>query len=256
MEFILSKILNFFISPLNILFTITFAVILFFFLNKKKITKFFSLLFIFLFIFFGNYSLAYFLLNKLEDYIKPSKISYSQLTGVVVLGGVINDGLVAKERNDVSFGEAAERLSKALEIYKKNPRVIILFSGGSGFLIQRGWNDSENAKKFFIDQGVREENLIFENQSRNTFENIIFSKEILKDKKGNWGLITSASHMARSFMVFKKNGIILEPISVDYKTGTSKIFWLTFDFYKAVKLWNILLYEITGIIYYKLTDKI
>jgi len=62
--------------------------------------------------------------------------------------------------------------------------------------------------------------------------------------------------MARSFMVFKKNGIIVEPIAVDYKTGTSKIFWLTFDFYKAVTLWNILLHEITGTIYYKLTDKI
>jgi len=62
--------------------------------------------------------------------------------------------------------------------------------------------------------------------------------------------------MARSFMVFKKNGLILEPISVDYKTGSSKIFWLTFDFYRGVRLWNILLHEITGIIYYKLTDKI
>jgi len=62
--------------------------------------------------------------------------------------------------------------------------------------------------------------------------------------------------MARAFMVFKRNGIILEPISVDYKTGTSKIFWLTFDFYEGVKLWGILLHEIVGIFYYKLTDKI
>jgi len=62
--------------------------------------------------------------------------------------------------------------------------------------------------------------------------------------------------MSRSFMVFKKNGIILEPILVDYKTGTSKIFWLTFDFYEAVKLWKTLLHEIIGISYYSLTDKI
>jgi len=152
--------------------------------------------------------------------------------------------------------EAAERLTKAVEIYRKNPRIIIFFSGFSGSFKPEGWSESDTARKFFIDQGVREENLIFENQSRNTFENAKYSKKILEDKKGNWGLITSASHMARSFMVFKKNGLILEPIAVDYKTGTSKIFWLTFDFYKAVKLWNILLHEITGIIYYKLTDKI
>jgi len=228
----------------------------FFFLNKKKITKFFSLLFIFLFIFFGIYSLPYFFLNKLEDYIKPSKISNSQLTGVIVLGGGVEQGLVPKERNEASLYGAAERLTKATEIYRKNPRIIILFSGYSGSLEPKGWSESDTARKFFIDQGVREENLIFENQSRNTFENVKYSKKILEDKKGNWGLITSASHMTRSFMVFKKNGIIVEPISVDYKTGTSKIFWLTFDFYKAIRLWNILLHEITGIIYYKLTDKI
>jgi len=256
MELILSKIINFFIYPLNILLLFTFVIILFFFLNKKKITKFFSLLFIILFIFFGIYSLPYFLLNKLEDYIKASKISYAQLTGVIILGGGAGKGLVPKERNEASLHEAAERITKALEIYKKNPRVIILFSGFSGSFKPEGWSESDTVRKFFIDQGVREENLIFENQSKNTFENAKYSKKILEDKKGNWGLITSASHMVRSFMVFKKNGLILEPISVDYKTGTSKVFWLDFSFYRGINLWNILLHEITGIIHYKLTDKI
>jgi len=256
MEFFLSKTLNFFIYPLNILLVNVFLIILFFFLNKKKITKFFALLFIFLFLFFGIYSLPYFLLNKLEDYIKVSKISYSQLTGVIVLGGGVGKGLVPKERNEASLHEAAERLTKAIEIYKKNPRIIILFSGFSGSLKPEGWNESDTARKFFIDQGVREENLIFENQSRNTFENVKFSIKIIEDKKGNWGLITSASHMARSFLVFKKNGLILEPISVDYKTGNSKVFWLDFNFYGAINLWNVLLHEIIGISYYKLKDKI
>jgi len=258
MEFILSKVLNFFIYPLNILLTISFLIILFFFLNKKKITKFFSLLFIFLFIFFGIYSLPYFLLKNLEDYIKSSKISYSQLTGIVVLGGgVYPNNIVPKERDETSLSEHAERLTKAVEIYRKNPRIIILFSGGSDLLNKaQGWSDSDNTRKFFIDQGVKEENLIVEDQSRNTFENAKFTKKNFEDKKGKWGLITSASHMPRSFMVFKKNGIILEPISVDYKTGTSEIFWLTFDFYKAIKLWNTVLHEIIGIVYYKLTDKI
>jgi len=194
----------------------------------------------------------------IEDYIKPSKISYSQLTGIIILGGGIGQNdIVTKERNEANLSEHAERLTKAVEIYKKNPRIFILFSSGSSPLKKvQGWSDGDNTRKFFTDQGVKEENLLFENQSRNTFENAKFSKKILEDKKGNWGLITSASHMARSFMVFKKNGIILEPILVDYKTGTSKIFWLTFDFYKAVKLWKTLLHEIIGIVYYKLTDKI
>jgi hypothetical protein len=38
--------------------------------------------------------------------------------------------LESKERNEVSINSsAAERLTKVLEIYKKNPRLLILFSG-------------------------------------------------------------------------------------------------------------------------------
>ena len=112
------------------------------------------------------------------------------------------------------------------------------------------------AKKFFLDQGVRSENLIFENKSRNTFENIIYSKDIIKNNKGTWGLITSASHMPRSYFGFKRQGLILEPISVDYVTGTSSIFWINFDIKKGLENWNIILHEVVGIFYYKITDKI
>jgi uncharacterized SAM-binding protein YcdF (DUF218 family) len=112
------------------------------------------------------------------------------------------------------------------------------------------------AKKFFLDQGVKLDNLIFENQSRNTFENIKYSKDIIANYKGTWGLITSANHMPRSFFAFKKQGLILEPISVDYKTGTNKVFWINFDISSGLINWNIILHELIGISYYKFTNKI
>jgi len=55
---------------------------------------------------------------------------------------------------------------------------------------------------------------------------------------------------------FKKQGLILEPISVDYKTGTSKIFWINFDISSGLSNWSILLREFIGIAYYKVTNKI
>ena len=196
------------------------------------------------------------MLNKIEDFIKPSKYPVQQLKGVVVLGGSFNSGLQSKERNEVLLNSSAERLTKVLEIYNKNPKILILFSGFSGELKPKGWSESDMAKKFFLEQGVRSENLIFENKSRNTFENISYSKDIIKNYKGTWGLITSASHMPRSYFGFKKQGLILEPISVDYITGTSSIFWINFDIKKGLKNWNIILYEVVGIFYYKITDKI
>ena len=257
MEFYLSKILNFFINPLYILsLVILIQLFTIFFLQSKKLVIFFSKLFLILFLFFGYSPLSNFLLSKIEDHIQTSKYPVQQLTGVIVLGGSFNSGLESKERNEVSLNSSAERLTKALEIYKKNPRLLILFSGFSGELKPQGWSESDMAKKFFLDQGVKLDNLIFENQSRNTFENIKYSKDIIANYKGTWGLITSASHMPRSFFTFKKQSLILEPISVDYKTGTSRMFWINFNISSGLSNWSIILHELIGITYYKITNKI
>jgi uncharacterized SAM-binding protein YcdF (DUF218 family) len=257
MEFYLSKILNFFVNPLYILCLILLIhLFIIFFIQSKKLVIFFSKLLLILFLFFGYSPLSTFLLSKMEDYIQISKYPVQQLTGVIVLGGSFNSGFQSKERNEVSLNSSAERLTKVLEIYKKNPRLLILSSGFSRELKPQGWSDSDMAKKFFIDQGVKIDNLIFENQSRNTFENIKYSKDIIANHKGTWGLITSASHMPRSFFTFKKQGLILEPISVDYKTGTSRIFWINFDISSGLTNWNIIFHELIGIVYYKVTNKI
>jgi uncharacterized SAM-binding protein YcdF (DUF218 family) len=257
MEFYIAKVANYLLEPLYILSF--FLLILIFFLlftNFKKLTIFSAKFLLILFLFFGYTPLSNFLLNKLEDFIKPSKYPVQQLKGIVVLGGSFNSGLQSKERNQVLLNSSAERLTKVLEIYNKNPKILILFTGFSGELKPQGWSESDMAKKFFLEQGVRSENLIFENKSRNTFENINYSKDIIKNNKGTWGLITSASHMPRSYFGFKRQGLILEPIIVDFKTGTSPIFWISFNIGSGLSNWSTLLHEVVGISYYKITGKI
>ena len=257
MEFYLAKIANYLLEPLYILsFFLLILIFLLLFTNFKKPTFFFAKLLLILFLFFGYTPLSNFLLNKIEDFIKPSKYPVQQLKGVVVLGGSFNSGLQSKERNEVLLNSSAERLTKVLEIYNKNPKILILFSGFSGALKPQGWSESDMAKKFFLEQGVRSENLIFENKSRNTFENISYSKDIINNYKGTWGLITSASHMPRSYFGFKRQGLILEPIIVDFKTGTSPIFWISFNIGGGLSNWSTLLHEVVGIFYYKITGKI
>ena len=257
MEFYIAKVANTLLEPLYILsFFLLVLVFLLLFTNLKKVIIFLAKFLLILFLFFGYTPLSSFLLSKIEDFIKPSRYPIQQLTGIIVLGGSFSHELESKERNEVLLNDSAERLTKALEIYKKNPKVLILFSGYSNKLKPTGWNESDMAKKFFLDQGVRFENLIFENQSRNTFENIKYSKDIIAKYKGTWGLITSANHMPRSYYTFKRQGLILEPIIVDYKTGTSQIFWINFDIKKGLVHWKLILREIVGISYYKIASKI
>jgi len=141
MEFYLSKILNFFINPLYILcLIILIQLFIIFFINSKKLVIVFSKFLLILFLFFGYSPLSNFFLSKIEDYIQPSKYPIQQLTGVVVLGGSFETGLESKERNQVFLNSSAERLTKALEIYKKNPRILILFSGFSNSIKPQGWS--------------------------------------------------------------------------------------------------------------------
>ena len=257
MEFYIAKVANYLLEPLYILsFFLLILIFLLLLTNFKKLTIFSAKFLLILFLFFGYTPLSNFLLNKIEDFIKPSKYPVQQLKGIVVLAGSFNSGLQSKERNEVSLNSSAERLTKVLEIYNKNPKILILFTGFSGELKPQGWSESDMAKKFFLDQGVRSENLIFENKSRNTFENINYSKDIIKNYKGTWGLITSASHMPRSYFGFKRQGLILEPIIVDFKTGTSPIFWISFNIGSGLSNWSTLLHEVVGISYYKITGKI
>jgi len=257
MEFYIVKVANIILQPLYILsFFLLVLVFLLLFTNLKKVIIFFTKFLLILFLFFGYTPLSSFLLSKIEDFIKPSRYPIQQLTGIIVMGGSFGLELESKERNEILLNNSAERLTKAIEIYKKNPKILILFSGYSNKLKPISWNESDMAKKFFLDQGVRFENLIFENRSRNTFENIKYSKDIIANYKGTWGLITSANHMPRSYYTFKKQGLILEPIIVDYKTGTSPIFWINFDIDKGLANWKLILREIVGISYYKISNKI
>jgi uncharacterized SAM-binding protein YcdF (DUF218 family) len=257
MELYFSKIFNFIFEPINILFIIILAqIFIIFFLDSKKLVENLSKLFLVTFLFFGYIPLSSFVLSKIEDYIEPSRYPVNQLTGIVVLGGSFSSGLDSKERNEVFLNSSSERLTKTLEIYKKNSRILILFCGYSNSISPKGWNEAQMARKFFLDQGVKSDNLIFDDKSKNTFENVKFSKDIINNYKGTWGLVTSAYHMPRSFFTFKKQGLVLEPISTDYKTGTSKIFWLNFSIKKGLQYWSIIFHEIIGVVYYKAANKI
>ena len=150
MELYLSKIINFFIDPLYILFLIIFAqFFIIFFIESKKLVILISKIFIIFFLFFGYIPLSNFLLNKIEDYIHPSKYPVQQLTGIIVMGGSFNSGILSMERNETPINGGAERLTKALEIYNKNPRILILFTGFSSKLYPEGWSEFQIARKFF-----------------------------------------------------------------------------------------------------------
>lgn len=175
--------------------------------------------------------------------------------GIIVLGGAV-DTVTATTRNEVTLTEAAERLTEAVALARRYPRMKIVFSGGDGALVYSSITESETARRFFTEMGVDMSRVTFEDRSRTTYENAAYTKEILAPKPGErWLLVTSAFHMLRAQRCFLRVGFETTPWPVDYRTrGPEDLLrfpprasegWRRIDL--AVKEWiGLLAYRVSG----------
>ena len=141
--------------------------------------------------------------------------------GIVVLGGAVTPD-VAAARNDVALNEAAERMTATVELARRYPNARIIFSGGDGSIAYSG-NESEAALRLFDRLGLAAGRVAVEDQSRNTFENAVFSKQMAAPKPGErWLLVTSAYHVPRAMGIFRMAGFPVEAYPVDWRTRGSQ----------------------------------
>jgi uncharacterized SAM-binding protein YcdF (DUF218 family) len=175
--------------------------------------------------------------------------------GIIVLGGII-DTVVASTRDEVPLTDAAERLTGAVVLARRFPEARIVFSGGDGALVYEGATEAEAVRRFFPEMGIDLSRVTFEDRSRTTYENALFTKELLRPAPGEqWLLVTSAFHMPRALEVFRAVGFDVTPWPVDYRTrGYQDVLrvpprpsegWRRIDL--AVKEWvGLIAYRLTG----------
>ena len=161
---------------------------------------------------FGNLVLA-----PLDDRFPAWDACKGAPDGIVVLGGPIDPDLPLVHGMPVTLG-GADRLIQAAALARRYPNARILFTGGSANLISTGAKEADQAAELLVSLGVPKERLILERQSRNTYENAVFSRAMVMPKPGErWLLVTSAYHMPRSVGLFRKAGFPIEPYPVDWR---------------------------------------
>jgi uncharacterized SAM-binding protein YcdF (DUF218 family) len=174
--------------------------------------------------------------------------------GIMVLGGSINQ-LTTKYRGQPSLTGGAERLTEFIALAKQYPQAKLVFSGGSGLVRHQDVKEAETARLFFAQMGLDTRRVIFEDQSRNTFENAHYSFKLVSPKpQERWVLITSASHMARSIGTFRKAGWSLIPFPVDFLTHGAEQRHMEFNiitgisrFATGFRAWSgLLVYRLLG----------
>lgn len=156
--------------------------------------------------------------QPLEDRIKADPLP-GTIAGIVILGGSIHPPLSDTHSQPV-VNEAAERLTHGLVLARRYPKARVIFTGGSASVFGPRRTEAEAAEVLFRDLGFAGERFIFEDRSRNTFENAVYSKELARPQEGEaWVLVTSASHMPRSLGVFSAVDWDMIAYPVDYRSG-------------------------------------
>lgn len=148
---------------------------------------------------------------------RVSPIPHGDVAGIILLGG-FEDGAITRARGGLALNEAAERLTETLRLARAIPEAKVVFTGGSGSLFG-GEGIGAGVRQFLIDAGIPAERIVVENRSRNTYENAVFTKDLLKPiAQDRWLLVTSAYHMPRAVGVFRKVGFGVIPYPVDFRT--------------------------------------
>ncbi|RTE91536.1 YdcF family protein [Bradyrhizobium sp. LVM 105] len=139
--------------------------------------------------------------------------------GIIVLGGSVDTDLSAAHRTPV-VAHAADRLFAPAELAQRYPNARIVFTGGSANLLSTEAKEADYSAPILEKLGIPKQRLILERDSRNTWENAIFTKKLVSPKPGErWLLVTSAFHMPRSIGIFRKAGFEVEAYPVDWRMG-------------------------------------
>lgn len=261
--FVISKLLHFLIEPLNWVIISVGLSLLFLSLRKPLLCKRFLIFALIDLSIVGWLPTSEGFLRVLEDRVpapEMATISEKDVAGIIILGGAIRSGKIGPERGEVSLGASAERVTKAFELMHKYPDLPFLFSGYSDQITPEGVSEADGFKQLVKEQGFKDHPGFYENQSRNTYENVIYMKPIMIQESLGvsakpWLLITSARHMYRSTLIFRKQGLEVIPVPVDYLTGFS-LSWSSFDLEVGAEHWNKLIHEVVGITAYWITGKI
>ena len=159
---------------------------------------------------------AYSLIRSLEGRY-PSLSGAPAADAIVVLGGGTRSNDPPRPMTEVN--EAGDRLIYAAKLYRDGAAEVVLVTGGSIEWMQpEGVAPEANDMAALMQLlGVPDEALWLEAQSRNTYENALYSREMLAEAGlDDILLVTSAMHMPRSVPLFIAQGLQVTAAPTDY----------------------------------------
>jgi uncharacterized SAM-binding protein YcdF (DUF218 family) len=165
-------------------------------------------------------------------------------------------GRIDERQQRFDFTHSGDRLFQTLPMYFQKRVGKILITGGSGSISKPKQREAIYIKKYLKAILIPDSNIIIENNSKNTYENAVFTKHILDSMQFNGSilLVTSSFHMRRSLAIFNKAGFKNVTPYVTNKISGLRKYEIDHCFIpniEAIATLNLILHEILGYITYK-----
>ncbi|MGO9379039.1 MAG: YdcF family protein [Dissulfurispiraceae bacterium] len=171
---------------------------------------------------------------------------------IILLGGGVYDTVPDLSGTGSPSEDMTGRIVTAVRLQKK-VHVPIIVSGGAVFKGNK--SEAPIIRRFLMDLGVPEDEIIVEDKSRDTSENANNTK-IICDKKGYSKpmLVTSGLHMKRSVLSFDKAGMTVTPIPANLRTSSVRQY-MWHDYLPLLASFDnsaFAMHEYLGLLFYKL----
>ena len=257
MFFVLSKIFWFFVQPLTLSILLTGAAFVAALSSRRRVAMFAAGCAFVILGLGALTSVGAIMMHPLEDRFQRPEPMPDRIDGIIVLGGGFEAG-VNRVRGGYELNASGDRFVEAAILARRYPDAKIVVTGGAGDLILEGEADGVTAPRLLTALGVAPERLLLESKSRNTYENAVFTREMLDAKPGQtWLLVTSAFHMPRAMGLFRKAGFDVVPWPVDYRTSGQETLGIAQDnALDSLQNFSVALREWIGLTVYHMTGRI
>ncbi|NKB33618.1 MAG: YdcF family protein [Pseudomonadales bacterium] len=253
--FIASKLIWAVISPDSLIVILGVSAWLCLLFGWQKISRRLLSICAFLLIIIGFLPVGEWLISPLENRFTSNTALPQDVDGIIVLGGAISP-YHSYAWNQVELGPGADRLTNFAYLGNLYPNAQLIFTGGTGSVTEQEYKAAEYAQYLFDQLGFSDRAIIYESESRNTYENAIYSKELISPNPGEqWILITSAFHMPRSVGIFCQLDWPVIPYPVDHYSKKGDLLRVEFSFGGNLGTLGTAIREWVGLVAYRVTGR-
>lgn len=96
------------------------------------------------------------------------------------------------------------RLNKAVEYLRENTDTVVIVSGGKGN--NEPMSEAAGMRQYLVNAGINDEQILMEDLSTNTTENLVFSGKLLDKENDRVVIVTNNFHVFRALRIAKKQG--------------------------------------------------